>query len=118
MSFRDMVLQDNEDVFCNVEEFGDPRTIVYDGVEYKDVPCVLSKLKEKDRQPHAKDHAQGIYEVTATVHFPAEKLGGFVPEKGCKISISDDDDFLRQYYVAQSGNDHGMVRLELEAYDE
>jgi len=118
MSFRDMVHQDNEDVFCNVDEFGDLRTIVYDGEEYKDVPCVMTKLKEKDRQAHTKDHAQGIYTVTGTVHFPVDKLGGNVPEQGCRISITDETGFPYQYYVAQSDCQHGMVRLELEAYDE
>ena len=118
MSFRDMVLQDNESTFCNVDEFGDLRTIVYDGETYKDVPCVMSKMKEKDRQAHTKDHAQGIYSVTATIHFPVDKLGGFVPEKGCKITITDETGFPYPYYVAQNDCEHGMVRLELEAYDE
>ena len=118
MSFKEMVLKDNLNVFCNTDEFADLRTVRYDGVEYKDVPLVMSKLKEKDRHASAKDHAQGLYLVSSTVHLPVEKLGGYVPEKGCKISITDETGFPKQYYVAQSGCDHGMVRLELEGLDE
>lgn len=119
MSFREMVASDNEKVFCNTEEFADLRTVWYDGYRYDQVPVVLTKLKEKDRAATTqKDHTQGIYLVTAIAHFPKDKLGGHVPEKGTLISISEDDTFDRKYYVAQSGCDLGMVRLELESYDE
>ena len=118
MSFRDMVQSDNTKVFGNTDEFCDLRTVHYDGDAYKDVHVVMTKLKEKDRTIPVKDHAQGIYLVTAIVHFPVEDLDGHVPEKGARISISDDEGFDQEYYVAQSGCDLGMVRLELEDYDE
>jgi len=118
MNFREMVAQDNVKVFGNTNEYADLRKICYDGDSYKDVHTVMTKLKEKDRTIPSKDHAQGIYLVTAIVHFPAEDLDGHVPEKGARISISDDEGFDREYYVAQSGCDLGMVRLELEEYDE
>lgn len=119
MSFREMVEQDNHTVFSNTSEYADLRTVWYDGDRYDEVPVTMTKLKEKDRTVTTqKNHAQGIYLVTAIVHFPKDKLGGRVPEKGAKISISEDDGFGMQYYVAQSGCDLGMVRLELEAYDE
>ena len=118
MSFRESVLQDNLNVFSNTDEFADLRTVVYDDEEYKDIPVVLTKLKEKDRNASVKDHVQGIYLVNAIAHFSVEKLGGHIPEEGCKISITDDDGFPHWYYVAQSSCDLGMVRLELEAYDE
>lgn len=118
MSFRDMVAADNLNVFCNTDEFADSRTVWYDGEKYENVHVVMTKLKEKDRTVAQKDHAQGIYLVTAIVHFPQVELDGHVPEKGALISITDDDAFAHQYYVAQSGCDLGMVRLELEAYDE
>ena len=118
MSFRDMVEQDNHTVFSNTSEYADLRTVWYDGDKYEEVPVTMTQLKEQDRTVSTRDHAQGIYLVTAIVHFPKDKLGGRIPEKGAKISISDDEDFARQYYVAQSGCDLGMVRLELEAYDE
>jgi len=118
MTFREIVAQDNVKVFGNTNEFADLRTIYYDGEKYEEVPVVMTKLKEKDRTVPVKDHAQGFYLVTAIVHFPVEYLDGHVPENGSKISISDDEAFDREYYVAQSSCDLGMVRLELEEYDE
>lgn len=118
MSFRDTVHADNLSVFCNAAEFGDERTVLYDGEMYENVPSVMTQLKAKDRVIPSKDHAQGLFMVNAIFHFPVEKLGGNVPEKGCKIGISDDTGFIHFYYVAQSGCDLNMVRLELEAYDE
>ena len=118
MSFKEMVVADNAKTFANTEEFAEPRTIHYDGDVYEDVPVVMTKLKQKDRVIPVKDHAQGIYLVTAIVHFPVEYLEGHVPENRSRISISGDDGFDREYYVAQSGCEGGMVRLELEEYDE
>ena len=117
MSFKDMVAADNSKVFMNLDEFAEVHDIQYDGELYEDVKCVITKLKEKDRNSAVKDHAQGIYLVTSVFHCPLDALGGNVPERGTKIRISDDD-FWRDFYVAQSGCDLGMIRLELEALDE
>lgn len=118
MSFRDMVESDNHAVFMNLDEYADRHTIRYDGETYENVPCVISQLKAQDRTIPTVDHAQGIYLVTAICHFPLSSLDNIIPEKGGRIDISDETGFLRRYYVAQSGCDLGMVRLELEAYDE
>lgn len=117
MSFRDSVESDNTRVFMNTEEFAEPHTVRYDGDEYRGVRCVISKLKQKERTTTMRDHAQGLYAVTAVFHCPAEMMDGNVPEKGARIQI-DDEGFMKDYYVAQSACDHGMIRLELEAYDE
>ena len=117
MSFKDMVAADNLGVFLNTQDFAEDHDIRYDGVTYNGVPCVLTKLKEKDRSTSMSDHAQGIYLVTATLHCHLDDIGGIVPEKGGKILISDDG-FMQRFFVAQSGCDMGMVRLELEALDE
>lgn len=34
MSFKDMVAEDNRNVFLNLDEFAERRTIIYDGVTY------------------------------------------------------------------------------------
>ena len=117
MSFRAMVESDNVSVFSNLTEFADSHTIIYDGVTYSDVSCVISKLKSQDRVIPTEDHAQGLYLVTAVVHYPLSQMD-VVPEKGGKIRISDETGFLRDYYIAQSACDMGMVRIELEAIDE
>lgn len=117
MSFKDGVAADNVRVFMNIGEFAETHDIRYDGEVYKDVDCVITRLKERDRNPAVKDHAQGIYMVTARFHCPLDALGGNIPEKGTKIAISDDD-FWREYYVALSGCDLQMINLDLEAMDE
>ena len=113
-----MVESDNNTVFMNTEEYADLHTVRYDGNLYKEVPCVISQMKAQDRNVPTADHAQGIYLVTAVCHFPLSKLDNIIPEKGKRIDISDETGFMKRYYVAQSGCDLGMVRLELEAYDE
>ncbi len=117
MTFKEMVEADNVDVFMNTDEFAETHDIEYDGETYEDVCCVITQLKEQDRTTAMRDHAEGVYLVTSIFHCPKDSLGGVIPEKGTKIGISDDD-FMREYYVAQSGCDLGMIRLELEAFDE
>ena len=118
MSFKDSVLADNLSVFANTDEFAVPTTIIYDGERYEDVPCVLTKVKAKDRQIPQSDHAQGIYLVTSKAYYPVEKTNGVVPEKGGRISMSDETGFMRDFYVAQASCPGGMVHLELEGLDE
>lgn len=120
MSFKDMVAADIKGVFLNGAEFGEPRTIIYDGKRYEDITVVISGIKEKDRQPTVQDHAMGLYLVSATLHCSLDDLGGNQPEKGQKIKISSprNKEFFRTFYVAQSDCELGMLRVELEAIDE
>jgi len=116
-SFKDMVEADNKNVFMNANEFADVHTVIYDGVTYKDIPVVLSGIKEKDRRQLVSDHVQGLFLVSSVMHCAASDLGGVVPEKGTKIKINDGD-FMREFYVASSVCEVGMLRVELEAIDE
>lgn len=121
MSFKNMVAADNLNVFMNIEEFADLRTVRYDDVIYTDVPIVLTGLKEKDRSAAGSDHAQGLYRVTSVLHIRIDDLGGKQPERGTKISINDREGglgFFRDFYVAASVCEMGMLRVELEAIDE
>ena len=120
MSFKDMVAADIHGVFLNLDEFAEKRTIVYDGTAYTDIPIVMSGLKEKDRRQLMSDHAQGLYLVSTVLHCKRADLGGRQPEKGLRIKISDPDDstFFREFYIASSVCEVGMLRLELEAIDE
>ncbi len=117
-AFKDMVARDNLNVFLNTDEFADLRTIVYDGVEYKDIPVVINGNVEKDRSQGTSDHMQGLYLVSKILHCAKEHLGGNQPEKGSRIWVSDEDGYLNDYYVAQSDSESGMLRIELEAVSE
>lgn len=126
--FKDMVAADNQNVFLNAAEFAEPRTVIYDGVtydgeEHKGIPVVLSGLKEKDRRQlvTSSDHAQGLYLVSTVLHCAVADLGGKQPEKGQRIKINDEEGgggFFREFHVASSVCELGMLRVELEAIDE
>lgn len=119
--FKDMVAQDIHGVFLNLDEFAEKRTIRYDGAEYMDIPIVISGLKEQDRRQLQSDHAQGLYLVTSVLHCALTDLGGNQPEKGQRIRINDQEGgggFFREFYVASSVCEIGMLRVELEAIDE
>ncbi len=118
MSFQEAVKADNVTVFANTGEFAIHTTVVYNGWTYEHVRCTLTKVKAKDRQALTGDHAQGIYLVSSNAYFPVEDLHGVVPEKGTRITLSDETGFLRQFYVAQASCPMGMVHLELEGLDE
>lgn len=115
--FRDMISVDNKNVFLNNNEFAEPHTVVYDGEIYENIPVVLSGIKEKDRRQLVSDHVQGLYLASTVMHCAAADLDGNVPEKGAKIKISDED-YMREFCVASSICEFGMVRAELEAIDE
>lgn len=85
------------------------------------IPVVLSGLKEKDRRQLMSDHAQGLYIVSSVLHCALSDLGGVQPERGQRIRINDQEGgggFFREFYVASSVCEMGMLRVELEAVDE
>lgn len=124
--FKDMVAADIRNVFLNTEEYAELRTVIYDGAtydgpEHKGIPIVLTGLKEQDRRQLVSDHVQGLYLVSSVLHCAIDDLGGNQPEKGTRIKINDqegDGGFFREYYVASSVCEMGMLRVELEAVDE
>lgn len=119
--FKDMVAADNANVFLNLDEFAERRTIVYDGATYQDIPIVLSGLKEKDRRQLVSDHIQGLYLVSSILHCAEKDLNGHQPEKGQRIQINDvegGNGFFREFYVVSSVCEMGMLRVELRAVDE
>ena len=126
MSFKDMVAADIRKVFLNTDEIAELRTVRYDGMDYdgpehRGIPIVLTGLKEQDRRQLVTDHAQGLYLVASVLHCALDDLGGKQPEKGQRISINDEEGgggFFREFYVASSVCELGMLRVELEAIDE
>jgi hypothetical protein len=126
VSFKDAVKQDLHSVFLNTEEFGEIRTVKYDGVLYEDIPVVLTGLKEQDRnrlnsglkerggRTSMSDHVQGLYAATVVMHLAESDIGNQQPEKGQKIRVYDPDKaFYRDYRIEASVSDMGMIRLEL-----
>lgn len=120
-SFKDMVASDINRVFLNTEEQAELRTIIYDGETYADIPVLLTLIKEQDRKQLSADHVQGLHLVSATLYCNIEALRGKQPEKRGRLRINDREGgggFFREFYIATSCCELGMVCLELEAIDE
>lgn len=120
-TFKQIVQQDMYDVFLNLDEFADKRTVIYNGNTYLDIPIVLEGPEETDRRQLVSDHVQGLFLVSTVLHCAMADLGGNQPEKGQRIKINDEEGgggFFREYYVASSICEMGMLRVELEAIDE
>jgi hypothetical protein len=123
MGFKESVAADIKGVFLNIGEFGDTRTVIYDGAVYADIPVVLTRLRETERVAKLSvsgkfDSSQGLYMADAVMHCAVEDVGGALPERGQRIRISEADGFLKTYYVSSSHLDMGMVRAELSIIDE
>lgn len=119
-SFKDSVFADNLNVFMNVDEFASYHTVRYDGVEYRDIPIVMTGLKEQDRKATVSDHAQGLYAVHTVIHCRIDDLNGVQPERGTRIFVSDEqyERFFNVFYIVASDCEMGMLRLECEGIDE
>ena len=81
----------------------------------------MSGLKEQDRRQLTSDHVQGLFLVSSVLHCALSDLDGHQPEKGQRIRINDEEGgggFFREFYVASSVCEMGMLRVELEAIDE
>lgn len=68
------------------------------------------------------DHAQGLYIVSSVLHCALSDLGGVQPGAGGSVSGSTTrraaEASSREFYVASSVCEMGMLRVELEAVDE
>lgn len=122
MSFKDTVRDDIVNVFLNTDEFADIHTVRYDGREYRDVPVCLQKIKLSESGLSSKNHAEGVFTVSAKAYFNLADVGGILPEQGMIFAIDDGEaagrPFFVKYRVATAENAMGMACLELEAYDE
>ncbi len=122
MSFKDQLAADVKNVFLNANEFAETHNVKYDGVLYENIPVVLTKIKERNRQAFKDDIMQGVYQVGAVAHIALSDLNGVVPEHGHEIRIDDksspDNPYYVQYRIVTSDCECGMVTLELEDYDD
>lgn len=125
-AFKDMVEADNKSIFLNADEFAEIHTVKYNGVTYSDIPVLLTKVKETKRPVLVigkdEDHLEGLHLVTAVAHIAQADMGGVIPEQKQLIYINDGEacgePFMVTYRIKTSDCEMGMLRLELEAYDE
>lgn len=120
-AFKDMVARDNRNVFLNLDEYAELRTIIYDGKQYEDIPLVTIGPEQKDREKMKDDHIEGLFLMTTTIFCAIDDLDGNVPENGMRFKVNDEEGgggFFHEYYVRASNCEMGMLQIELEAIDE
>lgn len=122
MSFKAQVDADLHGVFLNDDEFADVYDVRYDKVLYKDVTLVRRTDREEPRRGtgtmYVHDYSRGLFNKRDIVHVAKKDIGGNVPEVDLTFELSKGDGFYQRYYVRQSLDAMGMVRLVLEVADE
>lgn len=122
MSFKDMVAADIHGVFLNTDELADTYDVRYDNVLYENVNLVRRTDREEPRRGtgtmYVHDYSRGLYNKRDIVHVAKADIGGHVPETDLTIELSKGDGFYQRYYVRESLDVMGMVRLVLEVIDE
>lgn len=128
MNFREQVHADIGNVFLNSAEFAEIMDVRYDGVHYREIPVVLTKIRQTESQLLAMEHTRlerdnlnGVHVAGAKAHI-AEKDLGIIPEQGQWIFFADGtaagETFWQKYKIVTSDAEMGMILLELEAYTE
>lgn len=115
LTFKEVVANDVQGVFLNLEEYADTHTIKYDGKVYADIPVSLQDVEQTERQQMKDDHLPGIFKAKSTLYCSLKDIGGKLPEQGKWLEINDGKNprFFNKYQVGSSGVEMGMVRVEL-----
>ena len=122
-TFKDCAAVEIEKAFLNTGEFADLRTVIYDGVTYKDIPVVEIGPKEGKRSSVVQmqhDFGQGLYKRTITLYCAAKDLGGVLPEHGSRLSMNEKQGgtFFHKFRVVEPTAEMGMYKMKLEEVDE
>lgn len=122
MSFKDQVAADNLGVFLNTNEFADVYTVRYDGEVFENVPVVRRTRQDQPKRgtgsAYIHDYSKGFFIRSDIVHLRRCDIGGYVPETEMPFEMEKDDGFYEKYRVKKSIDDMGMIRMELEVWDE
>lgn len=122
-TFKDCAAVEIEKAFLNTGEFAEERTVIYDGVTYKDIPVVEIGPKEGKRSSVVQmqhDFGQGLYKRSITLYLAEKDLGGVTPEQGSRLSMNEKKGgtFFHKFRVVESTAEMGMFRVKLEEVDE
>jgi len=118
MTFKNMVKQDIQAVFLNLDEFAEVTPVVYDGRDYN-IPVVIDNDEDRDRRQNQTSNditpgrnAPGLF-VAGIRAFISFKDLGIVPNKNTQITIDG-----VEYNITKSADEMGMIVLELEELNE
>jgi hypothetical protein len=121
--FRACLARELGDAFLNLQEFGEKRTIRYDGVDYEDIPVVLDQTGLQNRydiKQMKTDYSQGLLKSVTRLFCRQSDLDGQLPEEGMSLGIESlrQKGFFYRYTISTSALDEGMITLELKEIDE
>lgn len=122
-TFKDCAAADISATFLNPDEHAEERTVIYDGVTYKDIPVIEIGPKEDKRSSVVQmqhDYGQGLYKRSIVLYCAEKDLGGIKPEQGTTLSMNEKKGgtFFHKFRVVKSTTEMGMYRVELEEVDE
>lgn len=122
-TFKQCAAADIHDVFLNQNEYGEERTIRYDGVEYQDITVIEIGPKEGKRSSVVQmqhDFGQGLYKRSVVLYVAEKDMGGIKPEQGSHLSMNERQGgtFFHKFRVVESTTEMGMYRIKLEEVDE
>lgn len=101
-TFKDLIRQDIDNVFMNVEEFSE--TAVVDG---KEMHVMFDKNELNDRKPST-ENADGIYTGLMLVYIPVSEYGA-MPKIGKLITINH-----KKYQICDCINEDGIYSMTIE----
>lgn len=122
-TFKQCAAVEVEKAFLNPDEFADMRTVIYDGVTYKDIIVIEVGPKEGKRSSVVQmqhDFGQGLYKRSVVLYIAEKDLGGVKPEQGSHLSVNEEQGgtFFHKFRVVESTTEMGMYRMKLEEVDE
>lgn len=122
-TFKQCAAVEVEKAFLNPDELAEVRTVIYDGVTYKDIPVIEIGPKEEKRSSVVQmqhDFGQGLYKRTITMYCNIRDLGGVKPEQSSTLSMNEEQGgtFFHKFRVVESKTEMGMYRVKLEEVDE
>lgn len=121
--FRAQLAVDSAEVFLNPDEFGESRTVRYDGEVYKDISILLDEgvsVPHHNYKIMKTDHSKGLMKDQARLYCQRSDLGGKQPEVDDVLEIESDKrrGFWHKYTVEASGCEEGMLTILLKKVDE
>ncbi len=111
-NFKEMLDEDLERTFYNLEEFAQLKRIQCDGFDKK-IPVIFDNSESESRKQLASgDNARGIYKRDVVIRVMLSDLGK-APEYGMRFWIDD-----RLFTVKNVFNQYNELIIGLEGYDE
>lgn len=105
LSFKDIIQQDNKNVFLNPEEFGEIHN-----VGGKDLLVIIDENEQIERDKRYKNTlAEGLFKKQFLFYVMLEDIG-FIPAPGRMMTFDGNP-----YTVTDSTNEEGILSISMEA---